>query len=496
MFFIKFYGFSEDKSIILGGSAGWNHLTLMKGLDFTEGFHGYKSLKLASNSRTLTADTDLLLDFEGSHIVDRAGHYTVEKNSLFLKKNSKMGEQAGLSRGNGQGLVLRAKKGALFGSGCATGSFIIEFWLKPSIAENGEIILNWRSSGTNSKNVPIYQLISASFFNNHVEWLFNNVFEGYTSNSGEVRLLSLSTLVPDKWTHHILSFNEETGLLEYCIDEHVEALQYITSKGTEGGNICIANLGDSGDLHLCSKYTGYIDDFHIARIHIPENKRDEKAAARDGIFENNRYDTFKKNGGKFETEPLPVSIGSKLNSVELTANIPSQTDVRLFVRSGDNFFGWTEDTPKWIPVRSGDKIEGVSGRYFQISGNLYPDGAGQTTPYVTEIKLNYTELSPTLPPFSISADPEDTSVTLTWSYSVDSNVAGYYVYYGDRPGEYLGEVALEGKSPINVGNTTSIKLTGLRNGTIYYFAVASISDLDNRIIGPLSKEVSARPLKR
>ena len=70
------------------------------------------------------------------------------------------------------------------------------------------------------------------------------------------------------------------------------------------------------------------------------------------------------------------------------------------------------------------------------------------------------------------------------------------MYYGNRPGEYLGRVALEGQSPINVGNTTSFTLTGLENGKIYYFAVATWSAYDDRVIGKLSKEVYARPLAR
>ena len=38
-----------------------------------------------------------------------------------------------------------------------------------------------------------------------------------------------------------------------------------------------------------------------------------------------------------------------------------------------------------------------------------------------------------------------------------------------------------------------IDISGLKNGTIYYFAVAAWSKYDNRIVGPLSKEVYARP---
>ena len=101
-----------------------------------------------------------------------------------------------------------------------------------------------------------------------------------------------------------------------------------------------------------------------------------------------------------------------------------------------------------------------------------------------------------MPPVKIEAKKGDGSVTLTWSYSVEDSADGYYIYYGNRPGEYLGRVAAQGPSPIKVGKLTSCTLTGLKNGTIYYFAVAAYSKADSRIIGPLSKEVFARPAQR
>ena len=57
-------------------------------------------------------------------------------------------------------------------------------------------------------------------------------------------------------------------------------------------------------------------------------------------------------------------------------------------------------------------------------------------------------------------------------------------------------MAVEGDSPVNVGNRTSFTLSGLENGRIYYFAVAAWSAYDDRVVGKLSKEVFARPLAR
>jgi hypothetical protein len=56
-------------------------------------------------------------------------------------------------------------------------------------------------------------------------------------------------------------------------------------------------------------------------------------------------------------------------------------------------------------------------------------------------------------------------VTLAWTASSSSNVAGYDLYYGTTSGSL--------PNSINVGNVTSYTMTGLSPGTTYYFAVTA-----------------------
>jgi hypothetical protein len=62
-------------------------------------------------------------------------------------------------------------------------------------------------------------------------------------------------------------------------------------------------------------------------------------------------------------------------------------------------------------------------------------------------------------------------ITLAWNPSVSSDVTGYKLYYqadtADQPME--GIEALEGSSPIDVGDVTTFTVTGLPEGSIYYF---------------------------
>lgn len=57
------------------------------------------------------------------------------------------------------------------------------------------------------------------------------------------------------------------------------------------------------------------------------------------------------------------------------------------------------------------------------------------------------------------------SVTLFWHPSADTNVAGYRIYYGTVSQNYTNVVT--------VGNVTNAAITGLADGTTYYFAATT-----------------------
>ncbi|MBQ5470871.1 MAG: fibronectin type III domain-containing protein [Treponema sp.] len=490
LFFIcfAFAGFfAGAEKYVLGGANGWSQVSVKNGVKLGTGRYGYDCLELASNDFTQNELTDLLINFEDGTAKDTTGNYTVLSNNLYMYGKAKMGNGCALSRNNDIGLELQGNSTSLFGQEGPAGSFLIDFWLCPAAAENGEVILDWRSS-RNEYGQILYQMINVSVYKNRMMATFANIFDGYIQNNGEVQLVTNKKILPGKWSHHSIAYTEDDGILEYRIDGKLECIKYMTNTGHEGGEIYIAVMGKAASLKVCPSYTGYIDDFRLMRSYVQierEVQNEIETASTDH--------TYKIDGGRFETLPIMTKTGSILNYVNAEISTPSQTEVQLYVRSGDNFFNWSDDYPKWQPVIPGQKIENISGLYFQIAGDLYPDGAGVHTPSVTEIVLDYTVLPDPLPPFKVSAQKGDGEVTLTWSSSVDDTAGGYYIYYGNRPGEYLGRTAVEGESPIKVGSVTSYTLTGLKNGTIYYFAISTYSKLDNRICGSLSKEVFARP---
>ncbi|MCQ2598337.1 MAG: fibronectin type III domain-containing protein [Treponema sp.] len=476
------------KELSIGGKKGWPALEVMDNVTTGEGRFGYECIELKTNSFSPDYDTDLILNFENPANPISYGKYKITKNDLQNVPSTELGKVAGLSRNLG-GMTVKGQPGTFFGTEGLNGSFTIEFWLNPAIAENGEEIFQWHSSRTIENHI-IYQMLHASFEGGHLKWRLSNLFDNFYSENENLVLEGVSTIIPNTWSSHVLSFDAETGLLEYLVNGYVEDLKYITSTGHEGGDVSLVLLGVPADFDICAQYTGKIDDFRIRKTSykLPTYQSAENAGSIEHI-------KFVRTGGYFRTRPVMVSAGSVLNSVDVEMWTPTETAVNLYVRSGDNRYNWTETYPEWRSIEPGEELTGVTGLFFQVAAELFPDGDGSHTPNVTEIKLNYTELPLPLPPFSVTAVAGDGCVTLKWNYSVDETTGGYYVYYGNRSGEYLGRIAVEGASPINVGNTSSITLTGLENGTIYYFAVASWSKVNENVIGDLSREVFARPKK-
>lgn len=477
---------NADGVYIFGGEHGWENAQTVTGLEKGVGRYGNECLKLKSKSSTVEENTDLLLDFEDGKMVDKTGHYAVVSNNLYSSSEAVRGTNSAQSRRKG-GLTLSGKEGSFFGTSGVTGSFVIDFWIKPSVVDNGETLVNWRSSRTRLGRID-YQFFNIGFTQNHLSITFTNIFSTVFAALEDVVLKGSSVLIPNVWSRHTILFDEESGLLEYRMNGLLEDVRYITHTGHEGGAVYPAFVGVPGSLELSSEYTGYIDDFKITRSfsHIKRELSDKRMNAMD----RSRYDI---SGGTFISAPIEVPVGTKIESVKAEADTPSQTVVKLYVRGGDNYFARDKESPAWQAVEEGKEIKIGYVKYFQLAAELFPNGSGDVTPSLSEVRVNYSTVLPPLPPRTLSAKAGNGKVELKWSYSVDDNIGGYYIYYGTKSGEYLSRVALEGASPVDAEKQNSFTLSGLKNESIYYFAVAAYSALDKKIVGELSKEVFARP---
>jgi hypothetical protein len=168
------------------------------------------------------------------------------------------------------------------------------------------------------------------------------------------------------------------------------------------------------------------------------------------------------------------------------------SEMQFFIRAADNPYRFTD--ADWRPFTPGtDLNENIRGRYVQLAADFYPSGNGETTPYLEELRVTYRPDTAPLPPAGVTAAARNGAVELSWKNSPDTDTIGYLVYYGSARGEYFGNNAILGVSPIDAGKRNSLVIEGLQNGVLYYFAVAAY---DRPLhAGEFSRDVTARPLR-
>ena len=473
-----------EQTFKLGGKQGWGGISYMRNITNGTGRYGYDSYMLSEQTINPDDSTDLLLTFENGTVTEETGNYTVDSADVFIGDNSARGEKAALSRSETSGIKLTGNPDSLFGRQGLTDSFSIEFWLCPLASGNGEIVFSWRSS-RNLESYSLYQSISAALYGSRMRWDFTNVFDIMSETNSVCTLMGSSNLIPGMWSHHELTFDAETGMLEYKMNGSTEDVRFVTDTGYERGSVYEAHLGVPATLNICPSFTGWIDNFCIRRNSMSD--------------ENITY-LYPEDGGRFETKLFTLGKnGAQVYSVDVLAMVPAQTWVEYYIRSSESPFDWTETEPEGKVFTPGESFTDLDGVWFQLAADLFPDGACSITPSVAEFTVTYKEHEVPVTPYDIKAVAGDGYVDLSWSGTAGngkSNTGGYIVYYGKRPGEYLGNDAAEGSSPIYVGSKNSIRITGLENGKIYYFAVAGVSASSPEIIGQLSPEVYARPLHR
>ncbi|GHT52118.1 hypothetical protein FACS1894106_0140 [Spirochaetia bacterium] len=531
-----------EKTFSIGGSAAWRMAESRSGIIEMSAVRPHPVLALAGTGNAPAPQggaLDLALSFDEGRpdlFTDRIGHYRVigtaglaaadlrwaragNGAALFSAAAAPIGSGSfgvlasagtGANGGPSGPLVLAPRNNeALFAEGRHIRDFSIEFWLYPLNMENGEQMLSWISY----RPVPggkeyIFQRIQCAAFKNRLQWNFQDFF----SAPGGEKNISLtlngnSPVVPKTWSHHLIRFDSDTGLLEYLVNGKTETIAYASASGREGGEVYIPIIGEGGNFVLGSRFSGLMDEFRIQGGFYEPGI--QKYAPRGGRMETRAIDLGEGSSGilKLEASGGRITLAGDNARNEYSGQgdfrFSDNAAIQFFIRAADNPYIWTD--ADWRPVMPGtDLSAGLKGRYVQIAADFYPSEDGETSPYLEEIRIVYRPDEPRLPPARIMAVAADGAVELSWRNSPSADTSGYLVYYGLARGDYFGESALLGASPIDVGKRTGLRIDGLENGRVYYFAVAAYTGAIGPLgslreaalnIGEFSWEVSARPLK-
>jgi hypothetical protein len=420
-----------------------------------------------------------------------------------------------MARG-GQGAVLFGNSGnpvtvtpqsrnALFASGNRIGDFTIEFWLYPLNLENGERIFSWVSSVSPNGNTNT-QRIQCVTSRNRLLWSFTNFFASTTGTSYiNLEFSGNTPIIPRTWSHHLIRFDAKNGMVEYLVNGNSEAITYATSSRRENSEVFTPIAGTGGAFLLGESFTGLMDELKIHSV-FANRSTVQKYPSTGGRMETRAIDLGEITSRVVKINVTGGRIGNRLNTNQNNSVInefrengnfrfSDETQMQFFIRTSDN--PWLFNTQPWVSFIPGAEISGIQGRYAQIAVDFYPSANGEVSPYLEQIHIVYIPGEPPLPPRNVTAVAVDSGVQLRWRNSPSASTSGYLVYYSSVRGELFGVDATMGPSPIDVGMTNNVVIEGLRNGTLYYFRVASyehVNGSDRLIIGEFSAEITARPL--
>ncbi len=469
-----------ENRISMGVEDNWVDLSWTERVSFVEGKRGFIDIVLRDGEYSRDTHTDLLLHFNS---MDLTGNYTVvEKDLEITPKMSRLGSGAGVFKETGDGLLLKPETGALFSPGVSWGDFSIEFWLYPATLDEGSRIIAWNGSRVAGKSI-ITQKVSCTITGGTILWRFENTFLPPDQSETVFELRGTRGLIPRQWKHHLLRYDSATGMLEYVVNDEPKAIIHATSSGRETGLPYIPFTGDAVDnmLEIGGSLNGLIDELRISDTFVTEPQ----------------IDTYTQNAGTVVSRVFDLGYSNSLLSrIEAETATPGETGVSFFYRLSERILSRYDVAGDWQPLSLGAPFPpDTRGRYLQVLAELYPDGSGSVSPTLSTVDIFYEPDLPPHPPGWIDVTPGNGVLIVRWQAATDSDVAGYFVYYGSKPGQYFGTGSKTGQSPIDAGNSTEIILEGMENGRLYYIAVVSYDSSDPPHQSQFSEEAAARPSK-
>ena len=469
-----------DQEVVLGRQDAWRDFPSVENLVRRPGKWDTLDFFLREQEYApVPGQTDLLAHFDREEEGEATGNYRLERGRALITPEPRVLGEAGAGfNGERRGMRFFPQAGALFARDTRWGDFSIEFWLRPSLASDGEQVLAWSGSRWREGRVTPQEL-SCTVRSRRLSWEFVNFFAGGegAGTAAAIRLQGLTPLVPRTWRHHLLRFDSGSGLLEYLVDGVPEAVLYVRAQ--DGGPPLAPYTGeaDSAPLELGRGYTGFLDELRISRTFV-----EDPALTR-----------FDGRAGVAVSSPLDLGYtGTRLKRVEAAYEAEGDADIFFYYRLADRL-GSDQLEGDWVQFRPGAELPQARGRYLQLRVELFPDGRRTLSPQLSELRVVYEQDLPPAPPAGLVAVAGNGRVHLAWRPVREEDVRGYLVYYGQAPGNYHGTGAERGPSPLDVGLATELDLGGLENGRLYYFAVVCYDSTEPPHHSGFSKEASARP---
>nr|WP_267510408.1 fibronectin type III domain-containing protein [Borreliella afzelii] len=491
LFFLCFSSLlSQELKLILDSKKNFKFIQDSSNITFERDVRGLLGVYLDRYKAVLDLNNiDLRLEIgRDNKLKDTSSNYLVSAKSLRVSnefRNVSNGSLIFYSNQNSVKFKPLTKK-AFFFSGNTVSDFTIKFWVYRTTSVTGEIIFSW-DGYKNINNLWVDQSIRLESDEGNFVWVLNNVFLKDNKNPIKIRMKSNDDFIPKKWHLHTLRYRQRDGILEYLIDSKPQAIEYVTDDKKEGSGYLLS-IGNFIDFTLGTYFTGAVENLEIHKS-----------------FEEVSNAFFSKNMGYIITEPIKLSkYYSQILSFDVDSNVPKDTEIVYYYRLDNKVFYDTDSygnikknlTGAWIhfdPKK--DFPDSKISKYIQIKVEFYPSGDSVSSPSLYSMSITYVPEAAPFPPVITKVIPGSREVFIEWIPVVNSSVEGYYIYIGVASGNYHGKTSGVLTSPIDVGNQTSFKITGLEDGRLYYISIAAYN-LDKSVNKTsFSKEISVRPME-
>ncbi len=395
---------------------------------------------------------DMLLLSGSEGISNPAGGYRIAGNYEISDRYPARGENS--IRPVDGGLSLYPAAGSMWAPGQRWGDFTLDFRLRPASLRSGEVFFYWEGRDCNGR----IQSVEARVEKRRLVWYFRNFFHHGIDRSLNLKLES-PPLIPGEWRHHRIRFKQldsgagrsgaSPGLLEYLVDGVASDMVHALPDGQEGEEPfqpCIGTLSRQ-PLLLAPSFSGYFDEFRMASAY----------AVRPPAGGYADLETSSSGAGK----TLPIDSGypgSSLSSLRVRVQRPQAARVRFYARALDSrkeaeSAGFPNPgSPEWIHLEMEEEPQDptgfgnwyiwqaprpLTGRYFIIGYIMDPDPAADLAPVLSALEVNYTPRLPPRPPQDYNWVRDNSGrILLSWNTEVEEDVAGWWISWGPRPGDY------------------------------------------------------------
>lgn len=477
---LLFFSFSIKNTVIYENKDNnWNNIYKTEGVKKFL-FKNNIAFSLKENEYTYDQNTDLILHFNSKYKEDLKiyGNYIKKYISYIPDINNKILGNASASFSlHHHKIELFPTENSIFYPGKELKSFIIDFWLYPQASYEGNTIFSYYGPTYIKEFDKIdYAGIRCYLEKNQIKLTFSNIFY-LKDNPISFDVLTNVFLDIASWQHIAISYNALNGKLVITKNNRKKKIVWITETGKENGTLLVPKISDylKVPLIIGNSFFGNIDEFHIGKYYQEE-------------FNLSKYIT---SFGEITSKVIDFNYYSSLyKNFKPIADESNKTKVYVFARASEEIFDENDDTIPWEQITSNGPV--LKGRYVQWKLKLFPSFNGEYSPLVYDLKYDFVPNYPPSKPTGLTYELlGNGKILIKWDKNLESDIKGYYVYYGKRSRFYIDHDAKEGDSPIFTTNNY-ITLT-LDKFIQYYISIRAVDDAYINQKSVFSDEIIVRP---